>query len=306
MLEVIRNSYILTYFGVFSTLIFVCLLLLRLFNLLRIHLPNCTWNLRSCTQWAIITAGSSVIGKGYAHQPANFGLDIVIISKELEDLKDTVEEIKSKYGVRCCYTHVDFTEENVFEFLNNSLYGVEIDILVNCADIEGEIPSQFLQESDESVYRSIDLRVRAVTHMTRLTVPFMLARQKGIIINIASIFSAHPCPFLNVYSSCNAFSDRLFRSLSYEYKSQNVNFQSVIPLNVCNKMEEKIVQDLPVLKFFILDRDRLVKNVLSTIGLTDYTTGYWLSDVLWHFYLIILFKWYLFKSESKLQDNKYR
>ncbi|XP_023230147.1 very-long-chain 3-oxoacyl-CoA reductase-like [Centruroides sculpturatus] len=306
MLEVIQDSSNLLYFGVFSTLIFICLLLLRLFNLLRIHLPNCTRNLRSCTQWAIITGGSSVIGKGYAHQLANFGLDIVIISKELEELKATVEEIKSKYGVRCCYTHVDFTEENVFEFLNNSLYGIEIGILVNCADIEGEIPCQFLQESDESVYRSIDLRVRAVTHMTRLTVPFMLARQKGIIINIASIFSAHPCPFLNVYSSCNALSDRLFRSLSYEYKSQNVNFQSVIPLNVCNKMEEKIVQDLPVLKFFILDRDRLVKNAVSTIGLTDYTTGYWLSDVLWQFYLIILFKWYLFKSESKLQDNKYR
>lgn len=288
MFEIILENDVLAYFGMFCTFILAASLIWKFFNFLRIHLfskYNC--DLKRYGQWAVITGGSSGIGKGYAIELAKLGLDIVIISNELEALKETAEEIKFQYGVRCCYIHVDLTEESVFEFLSRSLTNMDIGILVNSAGIIGNTPCYFLDETDSDVYRLIDLHIRAVVHMTRLILPSMLTRKKGAVVNISSIVSLAPTPYSSLYSSCKAFSDRFTRAISYEYRYENINIQSLIPCAVCTEMVQQLNKKLPSLKLFSIDRDRFVRNAVQTINVADHTTGYWLNDITWYVYLVI-------------------
>lgn len=290
MFEFVQDSYVLAYFGMFCTFLFAIILFLKIFNMIRIHLFTiCGSNLKSCGEWAVITGGSSGIGKCFSFELAKLGFDIVIISNELDALKETAEEIINKYGRQCCYIHVDLADENVFKFIGKKLSDKKISISINGAGIAGDAPCYFLEESDKNLLLMINLHIGAVVHMTRLILPSMLARNRGVIINISSVASAKPFSFVSTYSACKAFSDRFTRSVIYENINEKVSLQSLTPSFVWTNMVKKSMKGKnkkasEILKLMSLSPNNLVRNAVRIMNVTKHTTGHWLTDLFWDVY----------------------
>ncbi|XP_023211991.1 very-long-chain 3-oxoacyl-CoA reductase-like [Centruroides sculpturatus] len=286
MFEAIEQSCILAYFGIFCTILFVLTVIWKFVNVLRVHLFSlCTSDLKEFGPWAVVTGGSSGIGRGYANELAKRGLHIVIVSNELQALKATAEEITSQYGVECRYFHVDLSHDNAYEQVFSRLNDTDIGILINCAGVLGDFPCRLLDLTDEDVNLLLQLYIKAVVHTTRLFLPSMSSRRRAAFVTVSSAGSVLPLPFLSVYSACKAFSDRFTRALSYEYKWKNVSFQSVTPFGVLTRMAEKgsrSFTDFELMKSMCLDRDKFVRNAVRTINLTDYTSGNWFCDIVWY------------------------
>nr|XP_054588788.1 very-long-chain 3-oxoacyl-CoA reductase-A isoform X1 [Nothobranchius furzeri] len=105
--------------------------------------------------------------------------------------------------------------------------------------------------------------------MTRLVLPRMVDRSKGVILNISSASGMYPVPLLTVYSATKAFVDFFSRGLQEEYRRQGIIIQSVLPFFVVTKMTRirKPTLDKPT-------PERYVAAELNTVGLQSQTNGY--------------------------------
>ncbi|CDQ92673.1 unnamed protein product [Oncorhynchus mykiss] len=125
--------------------------------------------------------------------------------------------------------------------------------------------------------------------MTRLVLPRMVQRSKGVVLNISSASGMYPFPLLTVRKCSSAFVDFFSRGLQEEYKAKGIIVQSVLPFFVATKMTriKKPTLDKPT-------PERYVAAELNTIGLQGQTNGYfphagWLTTVLVPINLVIYF-----------------
>ncbi len=75
----------------------------------------------------------------------------------------------------------------------------------------------------------IQINVTALTRLVRAAAPSFVARNQGIIINIASIVAVAPELLNGVYSGTKAFVLNFTQSLHNEVASKGVQVQAVLP-----------------------------------------------------------------------------
>ncbi|XP_040266594.1 very-long-chain 3-oxoacyl-CoA reductase [Bufo bufo] len=223
-------------------------------------------------KWAVVTGATDGIGKAYAEELAKRGMSIVLISRSQEKLDDVSKSIREKFKVETKVIAADFGKPaEIYDRIEAGLKGLEIGVLVNNVGISYEYPEYFLEipDLDNTLDKLITINITSVCKMTRLVLPGMLERSKGVILNISSASGMYPVPLLTVYSATKAFVDFFSRGLHAEYKSKGVTVQSVLPFFVATKMSKvrKPTWDKP-------SPEDYVRSALNTVGLQTQTNGY--------------------------------
>jgi dehydrogenase/reductase SDR family member 4 len=143
---------------------------------------------------ALVTGGGRGIGKAIARRLAEAGAGVVIASRKAENLQATAAELAHLPGKIIPITcHVGRLEQ-----LENLIRETEarlgpVDVLVNnSATNLGQGPA--LAATDEMLDKMVEINVKSALRLVRLTVPRMIERGGGSIINIASIAGLQPQP----------------------------------------------------------------------------------------------------------------
>jgi NAD(P)-dependent dehydrogenase (short-subunit alcohol dehydrogenase family) len=178
---------------------------------------------------ALVTGGGRGIGKAITKRLAAAGANVAIASRKLENLKATADEFAELPGkilpVEC---HVGRADQ-----LENLVATVEkqlgtIDILVNnSATNIGQGPS--LEVTDEMLDKMIEINIKAALRLVRLTVPKMIEKKKGSIINIASIAGLRPQPGGLLYSFTKAGLIMMTRTWAIEFGQKGVRVNAIAP-----------------------------------------------------------------------------
>jgi 3-hydroxybutyrate dehydrogenase len=136
---------------------------------------------------ALVTGSTAGIGLGIARSLAGAGADIVMNgfgeAGEIEMLRSGIE---TEFKVRVIYTAADMSKPAEIEALAKEATARlgRIDIVVNNAGIQHVAPIQnFPPEKWDAV---IAINLSSAFHLVRVTLPQMLERSWGRIINIAS------------------------------------------------------------------------------------------------------------------------
>ncbi|XP_029614147.1 very-long-chain 3-oxoacyl-CoA reductase-A [Salmo trutta] len=244
-------------------------------------------------KWAVVTGATDGIGKVYAEELARKGFAVILISRSQDKLDDVARQLEEQYKVETKTIAVDFGLSDIYPKIEAGLAGLEIGVLVNNVGISYPYPEYFLHipDLDNFITNMINVNMTSVCQMTRLVLPRMVERSKGVVLNISSASGMYPVPLLTVYSSSKAFVDFFSRGLQEEYKAKGIIVQSVLPFFVATKMTRirKPTLDKPT-------PERYVAAELTTIGLQDQTNGYfphavmgWLTTVLVPINLVIYF-----------------
>uniref|UniRef100_A0A8C5UPH3 3-ketoacyl-CoA reductase n=1 Tax=Malurus cyaneus samueli TaxID=2593467 RepID=A0A8C5UPH3_9PASS len=199
-------------------------------------------------------------------QLAKRGMKVVLISRSKEKLDQVSSEIREKYKVETKVIVADFGErEDIYKGIKAGLEGLEIGVLVNNVGMAYSYPEYFI---DVPELEKVTITNVFLLQMTRLVLPGMLERSKGIILNIASAAGMYPTPLLTLYSATKAFVDYFSRGLHAEYKSKGIIVQSVLPYYVATKMSKirKPTFDKP-------SPETYVRAALGTVGLQSQTNG---------------------------------
>lgn len=192
---------------------------------------------------ALVTGGGRGIGKAITRRLAEAGASVVIASRKLEVLQATAQEFASLPGkivpVACHVGRLDQLENLVRE--TEGQLG-PVDILVNnSATNIGQGPA--LAVSDEMVDKMVEINLKAALRLVRLTVPKMIERKRGSIINIASIAGLQPMPGGLLYSMTKAALLMLTRSWAREFGPHGVRVNAIAPGLVQTDFSEYLWKD---------------------------------------------------------------
>ena len=142
---------------------------------------------------AIVTGASSGIGRDMAIYLGKLGYDLVLVSRDVNRLKETASKIDTNVEI---YPADLSNKENCFK-LHDKYKDEDIDLLVNGAGfgLFGDTWDTDINKEMEM----INLNIIALHILTKLFLQDMMKRDKGRILNIASSAGFLSGPGLNTY-----------------------------------------------------------------------------------------------------------
>lgn len=214
--------------------------------------------------WAVVTGASDGIGKSFAKQLAKRGFNILLISRTESKLKAVAEEIaKESSGVQTKYVVADLTKNDAAKYkeIADVVASLDVGVLVNNAGLSFEYPERYLEVDPQLVRDIVALNISAVNEITRIVLPGMVSKKRGLVINISSASSIVPSPLLSVYSASKAYLDYWSQSLAAEYRRDGIVVDCQVPFFVVSNMSKR---SRPTT--FIPMPDTYVRAALAKVG----------------------------------------
>lgn len=121
----------------------------------------------------------------------------------------------------------DLSSIHEIQQLSREISKYKIDILINNAG--GSIPCDFRELTPDKIIYDINLNFLAPTLLMQAVIAGMVQRSYGKIINISSISSKAPTPYLYIYSATKSAIDSLTKSCALTYGVNNININAICP-----------------------------------------------------------------------------
>lgn len=191
-------------------------------------------------KWAVISGSTDGIGLAMARELARRGHSIVLMGRSEEKLANAKASVESEPNVGEVITvKSDLSDASTanFERIKNDIDpdNREIGILINNAGIFPEAFIPFQSHSMESLRGAVNLNDLAILYLTHMTLPGMVTRGKGLVVNVSSIFGDLPGPFVGAYAPTKAFVNSFSEGLRTEYEPLGVDVINITPGPVFTK-----------------------------------------------------------------------
>ena len=180
-------------------------------------------------QTAIVTGASSGIGREIAEQFAEGGADVVICSREQENVDPVTDGInETDDGGQAVAIECDVTDREAVEALVEAT--VEefggIDCLVNNAG--ASFMANFEDISPNGWSTIVDINLTGTYHCTQAAGEY-LKDGGGTVINLASVAGQMGSPYMSHYGAAKAAVINLTSTLSFEWASEDVRVNCIAP-----------------------------------------------------------------------------
>ncbi|MEM7336061.1 MAG: SDR family oxidoreductase [Chloroflexota bacterium] len=177
--------------------------------------------------WALVTGASSGIGREYALQLAEQGLNVAVLARRKERLDSLVREIESKHQVKTRIVLVDLTAVDALLTIDEATADIEVGLLVNNAG-DG-VPGAFLKRDVQEYARTIQLNVTIPMLLSHHFGEKMRRRGQGGILFTASTIAYTGAPYLANYSGAKAYMLNFGMALHQELKASGVDVMVLSP-----------------------------------------------------------------------------
>ena len=195
---------------------------------------------------AIVTGASSGMGREFVRQLDREEAfdEFWVIARRTERLEALRDELRAP--LRCL--PMDLTAESSLDRFRSLLAEEtpEIAVLVNASGFG--VFQAFAEAPLETQLRMIDLNDKALVAMTYLALPYMRAGSR--IINMGSLSSFQPVPYINVYGASKAFVLSFSRALGAELKPRSIRVMAVCPGWVRTEFFDTAVTDPKVITYY--------------------------------------------------------
>jgi len=175
----------------------------------------------------LVTGATAGFGAAIVRRFAAEGHQIVAAGRRSERLEALADEL----GSLCVHPVVlDVRDRNAVEGAVKGLPPefADIDLLVNNAGLAvGLDPAQ--QADLEAWEVMVDTNVKGLMYVTRAVLPGMVARNRGLIINLGSIAAIYPYPGGNVYGATKAFVRQFSLNLRADLLGTRVRVTDIEP-----------------------------------------------------------------------------
>ena len=177
--------------------------------------------------WALVTGASSGIGKEFAVQLAERGMNLVLVARRKPLLEAIAQSLRETKGIQAKTVDADLSLPAATERIADATKGLEIGLLVSNAGVELHGP--FLDQ--DPVLGTGLVQLHAVTPMRLAHYYGGLMRQRGRggIIFVSSTTGCGGTPYLATYSATKAYLLIFGESLHYELRKHNIDVTVVVP-----------------------------------------------------------------------------
>lgn len=197
--------------------------------------------------WSLITGASSGIGRDMArYLYTNYNSNLVLVARneeklnelkqELENEEKSIGQVKANNQINSKQEKENSAEgrkqqiiiipedlskkENCIELFEKTK-GIDIELLVNNAGFG--VFGEFTETDLDKEVDLINTNITAVHVLTKLYLKEMMKKNKGHILNVASIAGMEPGPLMAAYYASKAYVIRLSRAINKEIKKKKSN-----------------------------------------------------------------------------------
>ena len=190
---------------------------------------------------AIVTGASRGIGEAIARRIALAGARVVVTARTVEvrdprlpgTINTVAESIQAAGGdAHAVATNMQKSEEREQLVARTLEHYGQIDVLVNNAAIL--VPGSTIEFSERYYDRMFEILVKAPFHLCQLSLPGMIERGGGSVLNISSRAAVHPKPGSRsgdgaVYGMAKAAIERFTTGLAAEMHSNSISVNALSP-----------------------------------------------------------------------------
>ena len=178
---------------------------------------------------ALITGGTSGIGKCIALELAKQGFNIILNYRNMkDDTLDLKKNIESN-NVKCLLIKADVSKfDECKQMVDETIKELEsIDVLINNAGITKD--TLLMRMKEEDFRNVIDVNLIGTFNVTKNVIGYMMKARFGKIINISSVVGVSGNAGQTNYAASKAGIIGFTKSLAKEVASRNINVNAVAP-----------------------------------------------------------------------------
>ena len=179
---------------------------------------------------ALITGATSGIGYELAKRFAEEGYNLILVARNMDNLKETAQELKHSAGL----VTVHLIAADLFEkdaaleiYTKTKELNITVDVLVNNAG-QGEW-GLFTNTELQREISIIHLNIISLMSLTKFFLRDMVERNDGKILLLASSVSKVPSPYMAVYAATKSFVLTFAEAIAEEVSDTNVTITALQP-----------------------------------------------------------------------------
>ena len=176
---------------------------------------------------AIITGGSSGIGKATAYLFAEHGATIVIADIDEQGGIETTEYINNNSG-KALFVNTDVSQmDQVKNLVDTTIETYRtIDIVHSNAAINPKVDA--LETTEDIWDKTVDIGLKATWMIAHHSLPYMIKQESGVIVVTGSVHSIRGYPSNTPYQAAKGGVLALTRSLAADY-APNIRVNAILP-----------------------------------------------------------------------------
>jgi NAD(P)-dependent dehydrogenase (short-subunit alcohol dehydrogenase family) len=215
---------------------------------------------------AVVTGGTSGIGRALSLGLADAGADVVATARRSEQVEETAKEIEAR-GRRTLRMTSDVCDRASLEKLCAAVLKDfdHVDILINCAGRIKRTPTLTMPEEEWTAI--LDTNLTGTLRACQVFGAHMLVRGYGRIVNIASLNSFVALNEVAAYAASKAGVASLTRSLAVEWSKKGVTVNAIAPGVFRTELNAQLLDNSP------RGQELLMRTPMGRFGKTEELVG---------------------------------
>jgi short-subunit dehydrogenase len=181
--------------------------------------------------WALVTGASSGIGKEFAQQIAASGINIVLVARREDLLKEVGVEFSKRYGVEHRVVVLDVSQEDFIRQLASATDDLDIGLVVSNAGTGN--PGEFLKLDRQLLEDTLRLNTMSHLDIAHYFGEKLAERRRGGLILVGAMGAENGIPCMANDGGAKAYVHSLGEALHYEFKPLGV-YVTVLAAGVTN------------------------------------------------------------------------
>lgn len=175
---------------------------------------------------AIITGASRGIGAAIAKAFAQSDYDLIVTcSNSIELLQELAHNLQSEYAISCSAYQVDMGDYEQVKCFYEKINLSSLDVLVNNAGIS--YIGLLSDMSCEEWHRVMNTNLNSCFYSTKFSVPLMLKKHAGKIIQISSVWGNVGASMEVAYSTSKGGMNAFTKALAKELAPSNIQVNAI-------------------------------------------------------------------------------
>lgn len=170
----------------------------------------------------LITGATSGIGEALAYKLAERKHHLLLVARNEQKLKQLCQELADRNNITTHYIVADLSKPNAanYVFEETKRKKLFVNVLVNNAGIGSS--GEFVKNDLQAELDLLQLNNASLVALCRLFLPEMVSNKSGNIINLGSMTSFLPFPYMSVYAASKVFVRSFTEALTEECRPYGV------------------------------------------------------------------------------------
>lgn len=218
---------------------------------------------------ALVTGASSGIGAALARRLAEDGRHLVLVARRADRLEALARELEAAHAIHAHAIACDLVAPGAAAALVADIErrGLHVDWLVNNAGFG--TAGSFARLPVGREIDEIRLNVEVLVELTGRCLPAMVARARGVVMNVASVAAYSPGPLMATYSATKAFVLSFSEGIAAELRGSGVHVLCVCPGFTRTEFQDQARVDVTSIPGFVwMPPETVADQAVRAVGRT--------------------------------------